>query len=593
MHRTTLPCLLALAAATAVNPTRAAEFHLLPTGGNCPIVSQVANFNVPKVSISGNFQVNGAAPLWLASHSGEIELSSATHGTVSLGLLHQQSYQRQVIPGIYDVVYRHLSGSLAPANSRTVIAEGVLIDGGNHDFSVPAVIVNGNITLAGATPPTGIYENGELYFRDPQTGSEFRVGVSKSGSYTVLVVPGDYQIVWKRLLGGAEVPLNRDIVIATTNIQANASVDIDIPRIERSGAFTINGVAPPAGIYENARISLREVNSGDLITLGETRHGHYSVRVAPGVYDIIYSKMLGGVEVPANSAAVIAAAVPMLESGSLAINIPTIDIEGSFSLDGVHFPNGIYNNARITLERDGGDRVVLGQTKAGSYTARVIPASYDVYYERLLSTGEVPVNSRARIEQGRQILPARGVREVNIAVVSGQIDLSSSYWGGPAMAGIYQNGRMHGRSSASEAFDIGTTQPGLHSVRVLADTYQLGYTHMLGEFMPANGDALLSSVAVLPGAIAGVNIDLRPGLLSGTYSQAGAHFPVFGQSARFALRDRLSGDLIELPPSTVGGYSTQLLAGTYDVIYQHVGGHALPANRGATIGCLKFMPVMP
>lgn len=564
-------------------------------GEACRVVTSVADIEVPEVRIAGTFTVNGGAPLWLAEHTGRLELRSATLGRVALGRLHEGSYQQLLIPGTYDLVYRHLAGTLAPANAETTLATGLVVDGPRVlDVDVPAAIVSGTITMGGAAPPASQYERGELRLRDRATGASFKVGVSSAGSYAALVIPGTYDVVYKRLLSNTIAPKNGEAILGEVTVVGNTAFDIDIPVVARTGTFKLNGANPPNSIYENAQVSLRDTVTGDVIALGQTRDGTFSVKLVPGTYDVLYSRLTGGTIVPSNSFAVIATKVPLLAPGDGVIDIPVVSIAGAFTLDGAAFPNSIYANARIWLAGPGDDRVLLGQTRHQSYTAKVIPGTYDIAYEVLITTGVVPANTWALVDLARPIAPAKVVRTVDVDVATGWLEAEVSYWGGAPFASIYENGLISATSGDEDRFDPVRTRDVGDTVKVVAGSYALRYSHLIGNLMPINGDAQVASADLAPGATAELAVDLRPGTLSGSYTHGGQPFPgSFLNHARIALSDIVTGDRIELPRTHQGGYTKRLLPGTYEVLYDHGHGASFPANKGARLDCITFVPLAP
>ena len=559
----------------------------------CLVVDEVVDLDVPEVLVSGTFTVNGAVPLWLEAHTGRIELVSETLGTVLLGELHDGGYERRLIPGVYDVVYRHISGALAPKNAATIVARGVVIDGPRTlDIDIAAAIVSGNITLGGGPPPASIYERGELRLRDRSTGASFVIGVSNAGTYTALVMPGTYDLVWKRLLGGTLVPKNNEAVIGALTVSGPTTADIDVPVVHRTGSFALNGASPPNSIYENAQLSLRDPKTGDTFPLGQTRDQTFSVKVVPGLYEVLYSRLVGSTIVPANSEAVLGT-VDFGVAGAGHIDIPVVSISGVFRLDGQAFPQSIYENAKLWLV-NGDDRVLLGQSRHRSYSAKVIAGTYDVAYERLIGETIVPSNAWAIVEKARPIQPSWFVRKVDIDVASGWLETAVSYWGGPHFASIYERGLVSARTDDEDTLLAVDTRYGSDSVRVVAGAYELRYDHQIGSAMPQNHDAEVGTAVVEPGGTALVEVDLRPGTLTGTYSHGGQAFPPwFHIYANMALVDRTTGERIELAPTNQGGFSARLLPGTYEVVYDHHFGTSLPENRGARIGCIAFAPNAP
>lgn len=559
----------------------------------CLVVDDEADIDVPEVLVSGTFTVNGAVPLWLEAHTGRIELVSETLGTVFLGELHEGAYERRLIPGVYDVVYRHLSGTLAPANTATVVAQDVVIDGSQTiDVDIAAAIVSGAITISGQAPPASIYERGEVHLRDRTTGASFKVGVSNAGTYVALVIPGTYDVVWKRLLGGSIVPRNDEAIIGALTVSGPTTADLDVPVITRTGAFKLNGANPPNSIYENAQITLRDPKTGDTFPLGQTRDQSFSIKVVPGTYEVLYSRLVGSTIVPANSEAVLGT-VDFNGAGASPIDIPVVSIAGAFRLDGLAFPQSVYENARLWLV-NGEDRALLGQSRHRSYSIKVIPGIYEVAYELLIGGEIVPANAWARVEEARSILPSAFVRKFDVDVESGWLETEVSYWGGPHFASIYERGLVTAQADDEDTLVAVDTRDGTDSVRVVAGTYALHYDHQIGSAMPENNDAQVGAAEVIQGGTALVEVDLRPGTLSGAYSHGGQAFPPwFHLYANMALVDTVTRERIELAPTNQGGYDARLLPGTYEVVYDHHFGTSLPENRRARLGCIKFVPGGP
>jgi hypothetical protein len=378
-------------------------------------------------------------------------------------------------------------------------------------------------------------------------------------------------------------------------------LDVDVPAVVRTGSFKLNQASPPASIYENGEVLLRDTRSGELISLGQTRLQTYSRVIVPGTYDVIYSRLMGETIVPRNARAVIATGVELTAGGALDINIPVVTVQGQLTLDGGAFPGSNYNRARIWLQgATEGDTLSLGTTESPSYTAPVVPGGYDVVYEGLISTGVVPENAWGVVSRGHLIVKPKGVggsprpATLDVNVQSGLLVADVTLWGQPTPNSIYENGAIYAVSVEGDRVEVGQTRQGGGSVRLLAGDYGLHYARLMGEaIVPHNGDARVGSATVAAGQV-DVSIDLQPGVLSGTFTQAGGHFPPYlWTRGDVSLRDLETGEKIELGSTADGGYERRLLGGDYELVYDHVVGASVVANRGATLGCLRFAPPMP
>jgi hypothetical protein len=565
---------------------------LFRSDDECPVATATLDIDVPRVQLSGDFRINGATPIAYDAQSGIVELRSAELGVAELGPVHAGSYDRWVIPGVYDVVYRHTDGDIVPQNAEKVLLEGVSIAGGTLDIDIESVLVMGAITLNGGPAPASVYERGQVRLRDRKTGATFTVGDSLDGEYFAMVIPGTYDVVWKKVLGGGLVPANGDaVILENVVVDGLTELDIDIPAVLRTGEIRVNGAPAPASIYENGTVSLRDVRTGDVVTLGQTRHGTYEKVVVPGTYDVLYSHLLGDSIVPRNEKAVIAKGVVMTAAGAFVIDIPSVTLQGSFSLDGGAFPASAYNRAKLWLQgAEEGDAFPLGTTNAAGYQVKVVPGSYDVLYQKLISTGLVPENGWSVVLED-QVVPkvSKFGTTIDIPVTSALVGAGVTVWGQPPLASVYENADISAVAGSDPPVHVGQTRDGGGIVRLLARPYAFHYTHLIGGIVPANKDARVGEGA--PGVA--TQVDLRPGSLHGDFTQGGQAFPASGASGTISLRDTVTGDLIELGSTTDGGYDLSLLGGHYEIVYSQVSGRSVVANRNARLGCVELVPPAP
>lgn len=410
-----------------------------------------------------------------------------------------------------------------------------------------------------------------------------------------MVIPGTYDVIWSRILGGNAVPLNGEALLAEDLVVSGLTeFDVDVPLVELTGTFKLNGATPPTGFYENGEVLLRDTITGDVFALGQTRDRTWSARVVPGTYDVLYSKLLGGSVVPANELALIDANVDLNTDGSHEIDIPFVTLSGDFTLDGGAFTASVYNNAHLWLSGvESGDLIDLGSSLDGSYQIRVVPGSYDIYYQDLSSTGLVPGNPWALIQPGAKVPKGKGgARTLDIDVVSGLVEVDVTVWGDVPPAGIYQNGIIVAVGAQGDVIELGETRDGGGSAMVVDGSYGVHYGHMIGDTMPINGNAKVGEATASPLLIP-QGVDLQPGLLAGVFSQNGALFPAAGDYGRFVLRDQVTADRVVIGESTAGLYDEILLSGSYDIFYDHVAGIGVVANVGALLGCITFAPIDP
>ena len=136
-------------------------------------------------------------------------------------------------------------------------------------------------------------------------------------------------------------------------------------------------------------------DGGDSVLLAGTA-GSYSKVVIAGTYDLFYAMSVAGPAIPINRSARLKQGIVVGKSPlPLDINVPTTNISGNVTLDGASF-NGS-GAAALILYGGNGDFAPIGSVSATSptYSALVIPGSYQLYYGVYNSGPALPGNARA------------------------------------------------------------------------------------------------------------------------------------------------------------------------------------------------------
>jgi hypothetical protein len=284
--------------------------------GTAPLTLEM---ELPTVtSVSGKVTVNGAAVSGISGTS-YLTLNSAAD-SVDLSLDTASAYSTRVIPGTYDLTYTNaynIAG--APVNYRTNIKSGIVVGTSPLilDIDIPATTVSGRVTVNGAGHTGSASADGEPSLAlIGATGSQARLSSLDDSSFSVLVIPGTYDLYYLHyLIGnpGTRVPINtkallkKGIVVGTSSL----ALDIDVPAVTVSGAFTINGAAVPfSSDVGVGRLTLDGLD-GDSGTLAFTAsdstnpsdvaRGAFSELVIPGSYELSYRVYRAGPKIPGNS----------------------------------------------------------------------------------------------------------------------------------------------------------------------------------------------------------------------------------------------------------------------------------------------------
>ena len=202
------------------------------------------------------------------------------------------------------------------------------------------------------------------------------------------MIAGAYEVHWQHV-AGANVPGNRDARVATGLVTNGALRVIDVPSLEVSGDFLVNGQPPPASEFENARLSLVVRKTGDSVVLGQTQWGAYQKRVVPGVYDIVYEHLTGGSTMPANPRAILERGWRVQDGPIRTIDIPVGTYKGSFLLNGESFPPSEFVSGEIYAVPLAADQepVYLGRTYYGGFDRKLLPGLYRAAYAHVAGVG--------------------------------------------------------------------------------------------------------------------------------------------------------------------------------------------------------------
>lgn len=367
--------------------------------GSLDVVEGVdVTLDIPVVTLSGTFAFDGAPAPKTPTENGRVWLRNADTGDqILLGTTNAGVYSVLVTPGDYTLVYEGIIGSeIAPANHRgTFGAVTVGTTDTTFDVDIPTVRLSGAFSFDGLDAPDAPTEYGRITLRG--VDDEINLGETRAGGYGVRVLPGTYDVVYEAVIGAEIAPANQRAVVTTIAADAGATVkDIDIATVQLEGALMFNGEPAPADPTDDGYVLLRHAN-GDEVLLGMTSAGTYSRRVIVGAYDVYYVQDTSRESAPRNSNARIRELVTG-DGGSTDIDIGRVAVTGTILLAGQTPPDSDYQDGHLFL-RDmvTGDSVLLGNTRAGQFSAPVVPGEYEVVYVAETAGALLPVNTGAVI----------------------------------------------------------------------------------------------------------------------------------------------------------------------------------------------------
>ena len=442
--------------------------------------------DIPSVLVSGTIKLLDTA----AGKYGTLTLSNGTD-SVPLGTTETQAFSVHVVPGTYDVVFAGNANGNYTLESGVVVAPSgttaieiaipnaiITAPRTSFDPSVQKVTLNGTITVDGQPAPGLSLSAFRLSVRRAGSAWEnFPVTIYSGERYSGQLVPATYDIGFDSSAGVGFVTgwlpsdqnygvLAKAVVVPPTATE----LDIDVHTAPVSGVLTFDGAAFPAGCRWNLH-SFDVASASFALDAG----GAYAGRVPPGTYDLLF---LGG---GTGSSCPVSNLVSTLERGIVVpasgasvspFDVRSVQVTGKFSLGGAALSNPS-DDGTLSLRTTDGDNIPLGKLSAGTFTTRVIPGNYDLYFT--LSDSFAPVLAPANSGKFKSVVLAPGAPitldiDVPSTVINGTVKIGGSF-----VDKEYDGGRLWLGDPKAGGFALTWTSTGKYSARVLPGSYDLYY----------------------------------------------------------------------------------------------------------------------
>jgi hypothetical protein len=470
-----------------------------PLNANGPLAIALNSWTV-----SPTFQHNGGAFPVTEYDDGVFYLQPASGGEyIFLGNSHTAMPDAvQVQAGDYNVIYAlETGGDLVPGNQQAVIDTLNV----SADLSPVIDVTSGrftlNATLDTAAFPSSQYQQAEFFLRNAATGDMVELGSSTDLPIDQIVVAGTYDIVYRHVRGD-QLPVNSDAVIAAgVVIDADGrSVSLDIASVAITPAFTLDGGAFPASEYNDANFYLRSVsNPDDVMFIGASDVMPVAVRVIDsdfdtdvdgggvlfGNYDVLYRHETGK-GVPQNANALVQSNQILNMDGALAIAITSVDITGTFTLNGNSFPNDASDSVRFLLRdsSNDSDEFPFGFSDIVNEAVKIIPGTYHVVMDHR-DGDAVPQNEMHEVDFDN-VLDEDVTLNVNVEAVRVEPTFTLDDMAFPAS--YYQRATFYlrERHAPFSLIFLGESYKDNAPVMVIKENYDAIYAHGSGEQVPQN-----------------------------------------------------------------------------------------------------------
>ncbi len=356
-------------------------------------------------------------------------------------------------------------------------------------------------------------------------------------------------------------------------------VVVEVNASQVDGSFLLAGGVFPSTVYQSGDLFLRDQGTGAMVELGRTNDPGYDKMLVNSTYDSVY-RHFNGSQVPANSEGVVAADVLIDTAGTIDIDVPRASVRATFTLNGGAFPASVYNHGTFYLQPAGSDELIfLGDSHVANDIVNVMPGDYHVIYSH--QQGEqVPANANARVMSDVAI---SGNAALNVDVASVDARTLFSLDGGAFPQSQYESARFFLVDGEGGEVFVGNSFDPPGSISVIADTYDVEYRHQEGSSIPVNkGTVVVSGLDLTTGGA--INVDVTSLTLDINATLNGQAFPDSEfQDGILELYDAASGSFTLLGNTYNSLTGLVLLPGTYDVVYSHDSGNAVPQNTRGTV----------
>ncbi len=571
---------------------------------------QFVTINVSSALVTPTYTLNGAAFEQSEYNDGNFVLRNTVSAgdTLVLGSSHDASPAAvRVIQDTYDVLFQHETGNGVPQNVDTQVQVNEVVNSDRDMFiDVRAWEITPSFTQNASAFPPNEYDTGMFYLQPDAGGERIFIGRSHMAlPAPVQVMQGTYDVIYSLETGGEFVPNNQGaVVMAGVSITVAGALAVDVASVRFQFDATLDLAAFPTDQNHKALFFLRNVSTGDRVELGASFELPVTLSVVEGTYDIVYQHVRGDA-LPVNTDAVVASNIIIDDTSlSVTIDIDSVVITPSFSLDGSVFPQDEYNDANFYLRavNNNNDVMFLGASETAATAVRVISSdmdtdpgvselllgTYDVLY-RHESGEDVPQNINA-------IVPGRG----NIALNSDQtlmvpvtsVNITGRFTlNGNSFPGDINNSvqfLLRDSSNDSDEFLFGFSDISNEAVKLIPGTYHVVMDHLYGSAVPQNKmhevdfNNVFSEDQTLNVNVPAVRVN--PG-----FTLDGQAFPAsVYQSATFYLYDFRTETRIFLGRSYKKNTPVMVIKENHEIIYEHMNGDQVPQNTNNNLGAVDL-----
>jgi hypothetical protein len=449
--------------------------------------------DVPAVFVTFDVTLNGSAFPTAHSSDSELLLRAVENGDeFPIGSTLALPTGLWIVPGTYDLIYRHLSGPDHPANPHATIATGLdLSTSQTVSLDVEAYPHQHHVTRNGTSFPASPTEYGNIALESADGSDRVELGGTLAPLSQVYVLGGTYVLVYEFMSGGTTVPVNeRAIVDPTVVVDApvpprtlsTGSTDVAVSLVSLDP--TLNGAPFVVSATNYADWVLVDAD-GNETDFSDTLSPGYTRSLVHGTYDVLYRWRQGYSTVPGNVNARVASGLVVAGPATFPFDVPMVALTIEPLLNGAPWLQSPTEYGDLDLQgSEPGDRFAFGQTLDGPSISRlVIAGRYDLIYDYRAGGTTVPVNENQPIFR----FDTADGPVIGFDLAATRIAPTVTLDGGIFPTGSGNQARMVLRPWVGGVVTLGTTDsPPLPVRRVIDGPYRIDYEWLSGADIPRN-----------------------------------------------------------------------------------------------------------
>lgn len=505
------------------------------------------------------------------------------------------------------------------AGSCEPLCPGVRIaSDGLLDLDLRAVLVTGEVRLAGNTLPDESQPRGTISFIAADAGGSVALTLGTKGSlaYAATLPPGVYRVEYApnpslcALTSPGAMPCVAGVLRDSVRLDSDGVLDLDIPVVRVRGRVTIGGGELPSLASDRGRLSFALAGGGVATTrsFGSAGQVDYELRLLPGTYQVGYLANPGlctgrnTPPLPCNDGT-IQAAVSLATDGVLDLEIPVAKVRGVATLKGSSLPTATGDRGGFAFALRGGGTAMTrryGNDLLADYALSLFPGIYDVAFSgNALCTGKSfpPLPCNAGPVRSGIAIAGTGLLDLDLSIVRVEGRVTVAGRSMPAATGSRGSVSFTLKDGGTTATqDFGKDSTASYKLSLLAGRYDVAWSGngLCGSTtappVPCNAGMLTTGVELAADGV--LDLDVPMVKVQGRVTLDGGTLPAATSNrGSVVLALRGGGNVVtrELGTGATAAFAASVLPGQYDVRWSGNGlcdgrkSPEIPCNEGPVL----------